>query len=57
MADIFFWCSKLLWGIVSPDGLLVVVFGIGMGLWALGRIKSARRLVVVPSGKSLSSAS
>ncbi|MDP7537330.1 MAG: YdcF family protein [Methylococcales bacterium] len=50
MADIFFWCSKLLWGIVSPDGLLVVAFGLGMGLWAFGRIKTARLLLTVLFG-------
>ena len=50
MADIFFWCSKLLWGIVSPDGLLVIVFALGMGLWALGRIKAARWLLTVLFG-------
>ena len=50
MADIFFWCSKLFWGIVSPDGLLVMVFALAMGLWALGCINGARRLLTVLLG-------
>lgn len=50
MADIFFWCSKLFWGIVSPDGLLVMVFALAMGLWAWGRINVARRLLTVLLG-------
>jgi uncharacterized SAM-binding protein YcdF (DUF218 family) len=50
MDDIFFWCSKLFWGIVSPDGLLVIVFALGMGLWAFGRVRSARRLLTVLLG-------
>ena len=50
MADIFFWCSKLLWGVISPDGLLVIAFALGMGLWTFGRVKSARRLLTVLFG-------
>jgi len=40
----------LFWGIVSPDGLLVIAFALGMGLWTFGRVKSARRLLTVLLG-------
>jgi len=45
MDSFFFWLSKLVWLIVSPDSLLLIWFGVGFLLLWLGKLVWARRLL------------
>jgi uncharacterized SAM-binding protein YcdF (DUF218 family) len=45
MDSFFFWFSKLVWLIVSPDTLLLIWFGVGFLLLWLGKVVWARRLL------------
>jgi uncharacterized SAM-binding protein YcdF (DUF218 family) len=45
MDGFFFWVSKLIWIIISPDSLLLLWFGLGIGLLWHGKIVWARRLL------------
>lgn len=45
MDGYFFWVSKLIWIIISPDSLLLLWFGLGIGLLWLGKVVWSRRLL------------
>lgn len=45
MDTLFFWCSKLIWAIVSPDHLLLFAITLACVLFGLGRYQSAKRLL------------
>jgi uncharacterized SAM-binding protein YcdF (DUF218 family) len=47
MDTFFFWCSKLIWAIVSPDHLLIFAVTLACVLFWLGRYKLARGLLTV----------
>jgi len=49
MDDIFFWLSKILWTLVSPDGLLLVLVLLAWLTLMLNWQRAARRLLTITS--------
>lgn len=47
MDSLFFWISKLIWLLVSPDSLLLIVLSVGVLLLWFGRVKWAKMILSV----------